>query len=44
MKPSRGHRWLIPALAAAALALTALAYREPALMIQLGEQIWSCFG
>jgi len=41
MKP---RRWLIPTLAAAALALTALAYRDPALMIQLGEQIWSCFG
>lgn len=26
------------------LAATTLAYRHPAVMIQLGEQIWSCFG
>jgi hypothetical protein len=29
---------------AVALALTALAYRDPAVMVQLGEQIWACFG
>lgn len=40
----RPRRWLIPALAAAALGATALAYRHPAVMIQLSEQIWACFG
>lgn len=41
MKP---RRWIVPLLVAAALAGTALAYRHPAVMIQLGEQIWACFG
>lgn len=26
------------------LTATALAYRHPAVMIQLSEQIWACFG
>jgi hypothetical protein len=38
------RRWLWPALAAAVLAATVAAYRHPAVMIQLSEQIWSCFG
>lgn len=29
---------------AAVLGATALAYRDPAVMIQLSEQIWACFG
>lgn len=41
MKP---RRWIAPALVAAVLVVTALAYRDPAVMIQLGEQIWACFG
>ncbi|HKW82943.1 MAG TPA: hypothetical protein VJN68_04250 [Burkholderiaceae bacterium] len=41
MKP---RRWIWPALVAAALAATVLAYRHPAVMIQLSEQIWACFG
>lgn len=38
------RRWILPALAVAALAATVLAYRHPAVMIQLSEQIWACFG
>jgi len=41
MKP---YRWIWPALAVACLAATVAAYRHPAVMIQLSEQIWSCFG
>ena len=41
MKP---HRWIAPALAVAVLAATVLAYRHPAVMIHLSEQIWACFG
>ncbi|MGQ3050533.1 MAG: hypothetical protein ACT6S0_01995 [Roseateles sp.] len=41
MKP---RRWILPALAIAALVVTVLAYRHPAVMIQLSEQLWSCFG
>ncbi|WP_268795250.1 MULTISPECIES: hypothetical protein [unclassified Roseateles] len=41
MKPGR---WLWPTLAVAVLALTVLAYRHPAVMVQLSEQIWACFG
>lgn len=41
MKP---RRWILPALAVAAIAAAALAYRNPAVMIQLSEQIWACFG
>lgn len=41
MKP---RRWIWPALAVAALAATVLAYHHPAVMIQLSEQIWACFG
>jgi hypothetical protein len=40
MKPSR---WIWPTLAVVALAATVAAYRHPAVMIQLSEQIWSCF-
>ncbi|HEY0955137.1 MAG TPA: hypothetical protein VGE36_10295 [Roseateles sp.] len=41
MKPRR----LIGALTVVAvLALTVLAYRHPAVMVQLSEQIWACFG
>jgi hypothetical protein len=29
---------------AVVLTATALAYRHPAVMIQLSEQIWACFG
>ncbi len=38
------RRWILPVLAVAVLAATSLAYRHPAVMIQLGEQIWACFG
>lgn len=38
------RRWILVTLAVAALVATALAYQHPAVMIQLGEQIWSCFG
>lgn len=38
------RRWITPALVVAALAATMLAYRHPAVMIQLSEQIWACFG
>lgn len=41
MKP---RSWLIPLVVVAALTLTALAYRHPAVMIQLSEQLWACFG
>lgn len=41
MKP---RRWIIPTLVVATLAATVLAYRHPAVMIQLSEQIWACFG
>lgn len=41
MKP---RRWILPLLIAVALGATALAYRHPAVMIQLSEQIWACFG
>lgn len=41
MKP---RRWVISTLVIAALAATVLAYRHPAVMIQLSEQIWACFG
>jgi hypothetical protein len=37
-------RWLAPLAAAAVLAVTVLAYRHPAVMIQLSDQVWSCFG
>ena len=37
-------RWLWPTLVVAALAVTVLAYRHPAVMVQLSEQIWACFG
>lgn len=38
------RRWIVPVIAVAALALTVLAYRHPAVMVQLSEQIWACFG
>ena len=41
MKP---RRWIAPALVAAVLAATVMAYRHPAVMIQLSDQIWACFG
>jgi hypothetical protein len=41
MKP---RRLILPALAVAVLAATVMAYRHPAVMIQLSEQIWACFG
>ena len=34
--------WLVGI--AVVLAATALAYRSPAVMIQLSEQVWACFG
>lgn len=37
-------RWIWSTLAVAVLALTVLAYRNPAVMVQLSEQIWACFG
>jgi len=40
----RPRRWIWPALAVAALAATVMAYRNPAVMIQISEQIWACFG
>ena len=41
MKP---RRWVLPSLAIAVLALTVMACRHPAVMVQLSEQIWACFG
>ncbi|WP_293501914.1 hypothetical protein [Roseateles sp.] len=41
MKP---RRWILPVLVVAILVATLLAYRHPAVMIQLSEQIWACFG
>jgi len=41
MKP---RHWIVPTLIVAVLAATVLAYRHPAVMIQLSEQIWACFG
>lgn len=41
MKP---RRLILPALFIAALVATVLAYRHPAVMIQLSEQVWACFG
>jgi len=41
MKP---RRWILPVLAITVLVATVMAYRDPAVMIQLGEQIWACFG
>ncbi|MDR7334094.1 hypothetical protein [Roseateles asaccharophilus] len=41
MKPGR---WLGAVAVIAVLALTVLAYRHPAVMVQLSEQIWACFG
>ena len=41
MKP---RRWIVPTLVVIVLAATVLAYRHPAVMIQLSEQIWACFG
>lgn len=38
------RRWIVPILAVVLLAATALAYRHPAVMIQLSELIWACFG
>ncbi len=38
------RRVLLTALVVATLAAVALAYRHPAVMIQLSEQIWACFG
>lgn len=38
------RRWILPAVGAAVLVATLLAYRDPAVMIQLSEQIWACFG
>ncbi|MET0517230.1 MAG: hypothetical protein ABW005_00205 [Burkholderiaceae bacterium] len=40
---SRARRRLAWALAAAALALVALAYLQPALMLSLSQQLWACF-
>jgi hypothetical protein len=39
----RSH-WAWGVIAALALGLTTAAYLQPAVMIQLSEQIWSCFG
>ena len=41
MKPAR---WIWTLLVAVVLAATVLAYRHPAVMVQLSEQIWACFG
>jgi hypothetical protein len=41
MKP---RRWIGTVAVIAVLALTVLAYRHPAVMVQLSEQIWACFG
>jgi hypothetical protein len=41
MKP---RRWVMPILVLATLALAVMAYRHPAVMVQLSEQIWACFG
>lgn len=43
MKP-RGRRVLWTVGLALVLVATGLAYRHPAVMVQLSEQIWSCFG
>lgn len=36
-------RWLLRALALAALALVFGMYLQPAFMVRLGDFIWSCF-
>jgi len=41
MKRRRVLGWVGVAIV---LAATALAYRHPAVMVQLSEQIWACFG
>ncbi len=41
MKPAR---WIWALLVTVVLAATVLAYRHPAVMVQLSEQIWACFG
>ena len=38
------RRWIVSVLAVAVLSATVAAYRHPAVMIQLSEQIWACFG
>ncbi|MFG6414041.1 hypothetical protein ACG02S_09050 [Roseateles sp. DC23W] len=40
----KSRRLIVPVLVAAVLALTVLAYGHPAVMVQLSEQIWACFG
>lgn len=40
---ARARRWLLGTAAAIALGLVALSYLQPALMVQLSEQIWACF-
>lgn len=40
----RPRRWIAPAAVITVLTLTVLAYRHPAVMVQLSEQIWACFG
>ena len=37
-------QWALTAIAALVLTATVLAYSNPAVMIQLSEQIWACFG
>jgi hypothetical protein len=41
MKPRRALWWVGIAIV---LAATVLAYQHPAVMIQLSEQVWACFG
>jgi hypothetical protein len=40
----RTRHVLIGLVAAVVLGATALAYLHPAVMVQLSEQIWACFG
>lgn len=40
---ARTRRWLVRAGVLAVLVLVFLAYAQPALMVQLSEQLWACF-
>ncbi|MDT8998954.1 hypothetical protein RQP53_06700 [Paucibacter sp. APW11] len=41
--PPIGRRWLLRLLAATALLLVFFAYQQPGLMVELANQLWSCF-
>jgi len=37
------RQWLVGVVAAAALGLVFAAYLQPALIVDLGNRLWSCF-